>query len=79
MLLKNSVAKRIKEILKKNNLTQYELYKCSGVPQSTISTILNSNTKTINLQTLYEICAGLNIEFSEFFECEYLKFRNIDD
>ena len=79
MLLKNCVAKRIKELLKKQNLTQYELFKLSGVAQSTISTILNSKTKTINLQTLYQICAGLNVEISEFFDCEYLKLNNIAD
>jgi len=79
MKLVKAVAKRIKEILKTRNMTQYELFKLSGLPQSTISTILKGELITIKLSSIYEICSGLNIEFSEFFDCSYLKLENIDD
>ncbi len=79
MKLKDAIAKRIKEILKSNNISQYELYKLSGVPQSTISTILNAEIKTVKLSTVYEICSGLKIELSYFFDCDYLKMGNIED
>ncbi len=79
MLLKEAVAKRIKEIIKEKDITQYQLFKCSGVPQSTISTILNSETKTVKLSSIYDICSGFNIELSDFFDCNYLKLKNIDD
>lgn len=79
MTLKVAIAKRINELLSKNNMTQYELYKRSGVPQSTISTILNAEIKTVRLSTLYDICSGLNIELSVFFDCDYLKMENLED
>ncbi len=79
MLLKDGVAKRIKAIMKEKGITQYQLFKNSGVPQSTISTILNSETKTVKLSTIYDICCGLNIELSEFFNINYLKTENLDD
>lgn len=79
MKLKDAFVERLKNILKERGLTQYVLYKLSGVPQSTISTILNSDTKSIRLRTIYDICSGLGIEFSEFFDDKILKLENIDD
>lgn len=79
MKLKDAIAKRIKEIIKTKGITQYQLFKQSGVPQSTISTILNSETKTTKISTIFEICDGLNIELSEFFDCDYMKTNNLDD
>jgi len=79
MKLKDAIAKRIKELLNYKNLNQYQLYKLSGVPQSTISTILKSETKTIQLSTLYDICCGLNIELNKFFSADYLKMEYLDD
>ena len=79
MLLKDAVAKRIKELLKDKGITQYELYKRSGVPQSTISTILNAEIKTVKMSTMFDICAGLGIELSQFFDCDYMKINNLED
>lgn len=79
MKLKDAIAERIKEIIKEKNMSQYELFKRTGVPQSTISTILNAETKTVKMSTIYEICSGLGIEFSEFFDCPNLKMDKLDD
>lgn len=79
MKFKDAIAKRIKEIIKEKGITQYQLFKQSGVPQSTISTILNSETKLVKISTIFEICDGLNIELSEFFDCDYMKTNNLDD
>lgn len=77
MDLTESVAKRVKELLKEKGMTQYALFKKTGVPQSTISTLLTGNVKTIKLCTIYEICKGLDIELSEFFNKTYLKQKAI--
>lgn len=79
MKLIESISKRIKQILKERNLTQYQLYKLSGVPQSTISTIINGETKDIKISTIYNICSALNIELSEFFDKDSLKIKSIND
>lgn len=79
MKLKDAIARRIKDIINAKGITQYELFKQTGVPQSTISTILNAETKTVKLSTIYEICTGLGIELSVFFDCDYLKMENLED
>lgn len=79
MKLVKAVSKRLKEILMEKGITQYELFKMSGVPQSTISTIINADIKTVKLSTIYEICSGLNIEIYDFFNADYLKIENLDD
>ncbi len=79
MKLTEAVAKRLKMILKEKDMTQYELFKISGVPQSTISTILKCEIQTIKLSTLYDICSGLGMEFEEFFSADFLKLEKLDD
>ena len=79
MNLTEAVAKRVKEILKEKGMTQYALFKKTGVPQSTISTLLTGNVQTIKLCTIYEICKGLEVEISEFFNKPYLKQKSITD
>ena len=79
MNLTEAVAKRLKEILKEKGMTQYALFKKTGVPQSTISTILSGSVKTIKLSTIFEICEGLEMEISEFFDKNFLKRKAIKD
>ena len=79
MKLTEAVARRIKELLTERNMTAYQLFKASGVPQSTISTILSVQTTTVKLSTLYDICAGLGIEIKDFFDAPYLSLSDIED
>lgn len=79
MRLGKAVINRIKQIIKDKGLTQYQLSKITGISQSTLSTVLSGTTETLKLTTLYEICSGLNIEFSDFFNVDYLKLENIED
>lgn len=79
MLLKEAIVKRIKEILDDRDINQYKLAKLTGLAESTISTLLNSDTKTIKLSTLYDMCAGLQIEFKDFFDCNYLSLSELED
>lgn len=47
MLLTNALIKRIKELIKDRKITQYELFKRSGVIPSTINMILKGKVKTV--------------------------------
>ena len=78
MPLTDALIKRIRELIKDRDITQYELFKRSGVIPSTINMILKGNVKTIKINTLFDICFGLNIELSDFFACDYLKFENVE-
>lgn len=79
MELMSAISLRLKRILKERKLTQYQLSQISGVPESTISTIIKGEIKTVKLSTIYDICAGLNIEFTDFFEDKNLKLINLED
>lgn len=79
MKLTDAIGGRIKELLSEKGMSQYELSKVTGVPQSTISMILNKNVKTIKISTLYDICCGFGIDLSDFFNTDILKNNNLDD
>ena len=60
MELNEAVAKRIAMLCKEKNMTQYQLSMKSGVPQSTLSTIMNCVFPSMKLRIIYEICEGLD-------------------
>ena len=67
MKLNKVVAYRMKELCKERKLTQYQLYLKTGVPQSTLSTIMKCSYPSMKLKIIYEICDGLEISLEEFF------------
>lgn len=67
MKLNEAVSARIKELCKERGLTQYQLYLKSGVPQSTLSTIMKCSYPSMKLRIIYEICDGLEIGLEDFF------------
>lgn len=79
MKLNEAIAERIKELLKKNNMTQYKLYLKSGVPQSTLSTIINCTFESMKMRIIYEICEGFEIEIKDFFDSPLFKRENLMD
>lgn len=79
MTLSQAVSIRITELLKQRNLTQYALHKLSGVPQSTLSTIINCRFPGMKLRIIYEICEGLEITLEEFFSSPLFERDNIMD
>ena len=79
MKLNEAVAYRIKELCKERGITQYQLYLKTGVPQSTLSTIMKCSYPSMKLRIIYEICDGLEIELHDFFNSEVFKRENIDE
>ena len=79
MKLNEAVSARIKELCKERGLTQYQLYLKSGVPQSTLSTIMKCSYPSMKLRIIYEICDGLEIGLEEFFASDLFARENIDE
>ena len=75
MKLNEAVAYRINELMKERGLTQYGLYLKTGVPQSTLSTIMKCSYPSMKLQ----ICDGLEIGLDDFFASEIFKRENIEE
>ena len=77
MKLTDAIAKRVANLLKERNFSQYELYKRGGVPRSTLCDVINSNKKRISTETVYQICSTLEISLKDFFDDPL--FDNLDD
>lgn len=63
------VLERIKAMCRERNFSYYELAKRSGIPYSTLNTLLLKGTQP-SLPTLRRICAGLGITLQQFFAGE---------
>ena len=70
----NSVSKRIKELCEKNNMSIKQLSELSGVPISTIRSILKTDREmNIRIGTIDKLAKGFGISFTEFFDSEVFK------
>lgn len=63
------VLERIKVLCKERNYSNYELAKRSGIPYSTLNTLLLKGTQP-SLPTLKRLCTGLGISLQQFFSEE---------
>lgn len=67
---------RLLKYMNEQNLTQYELAQRSGVPFSTIKSIMQRKTKNISLKTIIMLSKGLGIRTKDFLDD--INFDEID-
>ncbi len=67
---KEAVANRIRELCKERNLTPNGLSNLAGVPQATVKSILNFESKNPGIVTIKKLCDGLELTLGEFFTTE---------
>ena len=78
MQLNEAVSARLNELLRERNMTQYQLYMKSGVPKSSISNIINCAYDSVKLRLIHEICQGLEINISDFFDSPLFDETNLE-
>lgn len=78
MQLSEAVSKRLQELLNERNMTCYQLYKKSGVPKSTIGNVMNCAYDSVKLRIIHELCQGLDIDLSDFFQSPLFAETNLD-
>ncbi len=78
MKLNEAVSLRLKEILSERGMTQYQLYLKSGVPKSSIGNIVNCAYDSVKLRIIHEICQGLEISITEFFDSPLFNEENLE-
>ena len=78
MQLNEAVSTRLKELLRERNMTQYQLYMKSGVPKSSIGNIINCAYDSVKLRVIHEICQGLEINMSDFFDSPLFDETNLE-
>ena len=79
MTLSQAPAKRIDMLLKEKGISQYRLFKKSGVPQSTISSIRHMKNTSVSTLLLYRIAQGFDMSLREFFDSPLFSQENIQD
>lgn len=70
MNTREAVAKRIRELCQQHGITPNGLSNLSGVPQATVKSILNGESRNPGIVTLKKLCDGLEMTLAEFFSTE---------
>ena len=78
MKLNEAVSRRLQELLQERGMTAYQLYMKSGVPKSTIGNIINCQYDSMKLRIIHELCQGLNLNISEFFDSDLFDEENLE-
>ena len=79
MTLSEAIAARIEELLRLNGMTQYRLFKASGVQQSTISSIRGRKNASVSSLLLWQLAQGFGMSLHEFFDSPLFDTENIED
>ncbi len=67
MNTREAVSKRIYQLCNDKGITPNGISNISAVPQSTIKSILNGESKNPGIVTLKKLCDGFEISLGEFF------------
>lgn len=67
MNTRETIAMRIKQLCKQHKITPNGLSYISAVPQATIKSILNGESKNPGTITIKKLCDGFGITLGEFF------------
>lgn len=78
MKLNEAISERLTELLKERHMTQYQLFMKSGVPKSTIGNVINCSYDSVKLRIIHEMCQGMDIGLSEFFDSPLFSVDNLD-
>lgn len=78
MQLNEAVSKRLQELMIEREMTAYQLYMKSGLPKSSIGNILNCTYPSVKLRVLHEVCQGLDISITDFFQSPLFLEDNLE-
>lgn len=67
MRTKEAVAHRIQELCRERDITPTALGRIAHVPQATIKSILNDESKNPGVVTIRKLCDGFGISLADFF------------
>jgi len=73
MTVSQAVAKRISNLLKEKQMTQYRLEKNSQIQHGTMQCIMNGRNKTTMLNTVIMIARGFDMTVDEFLDDEIFR------
>ena len=68
MNIKKAVEKRIQELCAQKDIAINSLANISGVPPSTVYSLLNEKSQNPGIVTIKKLCDGLGVTVREFFD-----------
>jgi len=78
LTVNNAVAKRISNLLKEKNMSQYRLEQESGIQHGSMQCIMNGRNKTVTLSTVIMLARGFNITLTEFLDDDIFSSENLE-
>ena len=79
MTLNEALSIRIRELLEEKQMTQYRLFKNSGISAQAINKIIKQKNKMNALNIIYQIAQGFQMTLQEFFDSPLFGYENITD
>ncbi len=78
MTINDAVAKRTIALLKAKNITQYRLERDSGIVHGNMDRILNGQSKTVTLTTVYKLARGFGMSVFEFLDDDVFRSDELE-
>lgn len=78
MTLDKAFKLRLEQYLKEKNITIHKFVKDGAIARSTVTNLLNGNSKSPTLSTIYQVANALGVTVIEFLNCEFFRDENID-
>ena len=75
MTVNDAVAKRVNQLLKEKNMTQYRLEQTSGIQHGHMQWIMSGKSKTVTLSTAMMLANGFGMTIIEFLDDEMFLFE----
>ncbi len=68
MKLSTAVARRIGNLLRERNMSQYRLERIIAMPHNTMKTLMSERNSGVNLKTVMQIIRGFEMTTAQFFD-----------
>ena len=75
MTVNDAVAKRVNQLLKEKNMTQYRLEQTSGIQHGHMQWIMSGKSKTVTLSTAMMLANGFGMTIIGFLDDEMFLFE----
>ena len=77
MTVNDAVAKRVEDLLKEKNMTQYRLEQNLGIQHGHMQWIMSGKSKTVTLSTVIMLANGFGMTVIEFLSDDMFKYESL--
>lgn len=78
MTVNDAVARRVLNLLREKNMTQYRLEQDSGIQHGSMQCIMNGRNKTVTLTTLILLARGFGMPLTAFLDDELFEQEDLE-